>query len=43
MAADYGLIRGVTEAEANVTVREARQFVDACRIRWAFQDKATDD
>jgi uncharacterized protein (UPF0332 family) len=43
MVADYDLVRGVTNAEAMITVREARQFVDACKIKWGFYDNVTDD
>jgi uncharacterized protein (UPF0332 family) len=41
MVADYGLIRGITKAEASETTGEARQFVDACRTKWNFKDKMT--
>jgi uncharacterized protein (UPF0332 family) len=43
MAADYDLVRGITNAEAVVTVREARQFADACKSKWKFYDKVTDE
>jgi uncharacterized protein (UPF0332 family) len=39
MVADYNLIRGISKEEAAVTVQEARQFVDACRKKWNFDDK----
>ncbi len=43
MVADYDLVRGVANTEATLTVKEARLFVNACKVRWAFQDKVTDD
>jgi len=43
MVADYDLVRGITNEEAAVTVRDARQFVDACKAKWGFEDRATDD
>jgi uncharacterized protein (UPF0332 family) len=43
MVADYDLVRGVTDTDAETIVGEARQFVDACRIRWAFEDRVTED
>jgi uncharacterized protein (UPF0332 family) len=42
VVADYDLVRGVTNIEAAITAKEARQFVDACRIKWAFEDNVTD-
>jgi uncharacterized protein (UPF0332 family) len=38
MVADYDLVRGVTKRDAETTVKEARQFVDACRSKWKFDD-----
>ena len=42
MVADYDLVRDITEAEAVATVREARQFDEACKSKWKFHDKVTD-
>jgi hypothetical protein len=36
------LVRGITDEEAAFTVREARQFVDACKSKWKFDDTVTD-
>jgi uncharacterized protein (UPF0332 family) len=43
MVADYDLVRGVSATDARETVRDARQFVDACRIRWGLDGKSTGD
>jgi hypothetical protein len=43
MVADYDLVRGVTNSEAVLTAREARQFVNACRDKWDFHDDVTDE
>jgi len=43
MVADYDLVRGVTNADAVITVGEARQFVDACKAKWKFYDNVTDE
>jgi uncharacterized protein (UPF0332 family) len=39
MVADYDLVRGITNAEATATVQDARQFVDACKAKWDFQEE----
>jgi uncharacterized protein (UPF0332 family) len=41
MVADYRLVSDVTNANAVATVKEARQFVDACKSKWAIYDKAS--
>jgi uncharacterized protein (UPF0332 family) len=43
MVADYDLVRGVSAKDASATVKEARQFVDACKIKWGFEDETTGD
>jgi uncharacterized protein (UPF0332 family) len=43
MVADYDLVRGVTKSEAEITVKEARQFVDACKIKWNFNDSSANE
>ena len=43
MVADYDLIRGITNNDAAATVKDARQFVEACRAKWNFEDKVTDE
>jgi uncharacterized protein (UPF0332 family) len=36
MVADYDLIRGATQKDAELTTAEARKLVDACRGKWSF-------
>jgi uncharacterized protein (UPF0332 family) len=36
MVADYDLVRGVSARDATETVKDARQFIEACRVRWGF-------
>jgi uncharacterized protein (UPF0332 family) len=43
MVADYDLVRGVKNQDALITVQEARRFVDACKEKWNFEDKVTDE
>jgi len=43
MVADYDLVRGVSASAAKVTAADARQFVDANKIKWSFDDRVTDD
>jgi uncharacterized protein (UPF0332 family) len=43
MVADYDLVRGITNADATATVKDARQFVDACKAKWNFEDQVTDE
>lgn len=43
MVADYDLVRGIANADAAITVREAREFVDACKAKWNFEDNVTDE
>jgi uncharacterized protein (UPF0332 family) len=43
MVADYDLVRGITNIEATETAREARKFVDACKAKWGFEDRVTDE
>jgi hypothetical protein len=43
MVADYDLVRGVANAEAAEMVLNARKFVDACKEKWNFYDKVTDE
>jgi hypothetical protein len=42
MVADYDLVRGVSAKDATATVREARQFVEACKTKWGFEDQSGD-
>jgi predicted nucleotidyltransferase len=34
---------GITNADATATVKDARQFVDACKAKWNFEDQVTDE
>jgi hypothetical protein len=43
MVADYDLVRGINNADAAATVRDARQFIDACKAKWNFGDRVTDE
>jgi uncharacterized protein (UPF0332 family) len=43
MVADYDLVRGVTNRDATLTVKEARQFMDACAAKWNFEDRITEE
>jgi len=43
MVADYDLVQGVLNEDAADTVRDARQFVDACKAKWGFEDNVPDD
>jgi uncharacterized protein (UPF0332 family) len=43
MVADYDLVRGIAQDEAAALAADARKFVDACRTKWGFYDKVTDD
>jgi uncharacterized protein (UPF0332 family) len=43
MVADYDLVRGITNDDATKTVKDARQFVDACKAKWDFKDRVTDE
>ena len=43
MVADYDLVRGVTNLDATAIVKDAREFVDACKIKWIFEDRVTDE
>ena len=36
MVADYDLVRGIASDDAAATVKEAREFVEACKARWKF-------
>jgi uncharacterized protein (UPF0332 family) len=36
MVADYNLVRSVTKAEAEATVKDAQKFVAACKAKWNF-------
>jgi uncharacterized protein (UPF0332 family) len=41
--ADDDLMRGATSADAVETAKQARLFVAACREKWNFEDRVTDD
>ena len=43
MVADYDLVRGVTHVDAAAIVTAAREFVDACKVNWNFEDRVTDE
>ncbi len=43
MVADYDLVRGAANRDAALIVKEARQFVDACKVKWNFEDQVTDE
>jgi uncharacterized protein (UPF0332 family) len=43
MVADYDLVRGVTNRDTTLIVKEARQFVDACATKWNFEHRVTDE
>jgi uncharacterized protein (UPF0332 family) len=43
MVADYDLVRGIASDGAAAMVKDARQFVDACKARWNFEDSVTDE
>ncbi|HUZ33814.1 MAG TPA: HEPN domain-containing protein [Xanthobacteraceae bacterium] len=43
MVADYDLVHGITNAEATEVVKDARKFVDACKGKWTFKDRAIDE
>jgi uncharacterized protein (UPF0332 family) len=43
MVADYDLVRDITNNDATSTAEDARRFVDACKAKWDFQDRVTDE
>jgi uncharacterized protein (UPF0332 family) len=43
MVADYDLVRGITNDDARAMAEDARRFVDACKTKWNFQDRVTDE
>jgi hypothetical protein len=43
MVADYDLVRGATNRDAAAMVKDAREFVDACKAKWNFEDRVTDE
>jgi len=43
MVADYDLVRGITNDDATATAKDARQFVEACKAKWGFEDRVSDE
>jgi uncharacterized protein (UPF0332 family) len=43
LVADYDLVRGITAAEVAALTVDARNFVDACRAKWGFNNNVMDD
>ena len=39
MVADYDLVHSVSVDVATATVKEARQFIEACKTKWGFEEE----